>query len=194
MVVRRTLSVVTFLALALAVPATLAGAQQGAKVSFDSPTPGSTVAGPAVEVRLRIENFTAVAAGSPVRDGEGHAHLFVDREPMNVGATIPADQPNIVHLGKAPFDSRSVDLEAGQHTLRVQLGDSSHRALDVAPASVTFTVGAAGTRPSRAPAAGDGSLAGTAQGSGPAIPIAGGAVAVLAAAGLLLRRRRASRS
>jgi hypothetical protein len=159
----------------------LVGAQGGARVSFASPAEGSTVTGPKVEVKLKIENFKTVAAGSPVAAGEGHAHIFIDREPVAAGTAIPTDQQNIVHLGAAPFDTRTIDLQPGRHTLNAQLADSSHKALTPAvTGKATFTVRAAGAAspPAKAADTGDGSLATPAAGIGGLIAVALAALAL----------------
>jgi hypothetical protein len=144
------------------------GAQPGQKVSFVSPADGSTVTGPNVEVKLRVDGFTLVDAGSAVKAGEGHAHVFVDRNAVAAGQPIPTDQKDIVHFGKAPYDTRSIELQPGRHTLRAQLGDSSHVAQNISIATVTFTVAAAGqaSPPSKPADTGDGSLADQGPGAG----------------------------
>jgi hypothetical protein len=118
-----------------------AGAQGEAKIAFLTPRDGSTVAGPKVLVRLEVDGFTLVAAGSPVAGGEGHLHLFIDRDAAGAEQTIPADQPNIVHLGKSPFDEREIELADGQHTLVAELANSSHTTFrQPATAKVSFRV------------------------------------------------------
>lgn len=168
----------------------MAGAQGGAKVSFSSPTEGSTVTGPKVKVTLKIESFKTVPAGTAVAPGEGHAHIFVDMEPTAAGQNIPTDQPTkIIHMGAAPFDSRDVELTPGRHTLQVALADSSHKALTPAATSkVTFTVAAAGqaSPPARAADTGDGSLADDGIGIGALLALGLGG-------GALLSRRMARR-
>lgn len=156
----------------------VASAQGSARVSVESPREGSTVTGPKVEVKLRFQNFTPIAAGTAVKAGEGHAHVFVDRDPIAAGQLIPTDQPNIVHMGAAPFDTRQLDLQPGRHTLTAVLGDSSHRALDVPNARASFTVAAAGQAPPRAADTGDGSLATQGVGVATIAVLAFGALAV----------------
>jgi hypothetical protein len=108
---------------------------------FFSPQPDSRVAGPKVEVQIDAPGFKLVPAGTPVFEGEGHAHLLIDREPIAGGEIIPAGVADIIHLGTPPFDVREVSLSPGNHTLVVQLADSAHRALKpVATGKVTFTV------------------------------------------------------
>lgn len=165
----------------------VSGAQGAAKVTITSPREGSTVTGPKVDVKLKIENFTTVDAGSPVKAGEGHAHVLVDREPK-AGEVLPTTDPSVVHFGKAPYDARSIDLTPGKHTLIAVLGDSSHKVLEpVVSHRVTITVRAAGAAapPGKAADTGDGSLA-----SG---GLATGAIVALGLALLALATRMAVR-
>lgn len=172
---------------ALAAWPLLVHAQPRPTVSFSSPREGSTVTGPKVSVKVTVANFTTVDAGTAVKAGEGHVHLYVDREPLATGSVIPTDQAGIIHLGKAPYDTREVDLQPGRHTVHAQLADASHKALDVPTARVRFTVSApgAGTGPSRPADTGDGSLADAGSGVLPVLLVAG-----LAAAVLLVRASR----
>src|SRR5437870_624011 len=109
-------------ALALALWPAVAFGQGSPSVAFKTPANGATVTGAKVQIVLDIKNLTTVDAGSPVKDGEGHAHVFVDRDPVAAGQPIPTDQSNIVHFGKAPYDTRSIDLQPGKHTLTAELG------------------------------------------------------------------------
>jgi hypothetical protein len=183
---RRTAFVFAVVAL-LAWPVVALG-QAAPKVSIVSPAAGSTVTGPKVEVKLSFQNFKTVAAGGAVADGEGHAHLFVDRDPVTAGTAIPTGEATIVHLGAAPFDTRTIDLAPGSHKITAVLGDSTHKALTpLASASVSFTVAEAGSMtPSKPSNTGDGSLARPAIGAG---AVAAVALALLALAGRLVRRR-----
>lgn len=161
----------------------LAAAQGAPRVSFTAPTEGSTVTGPRVEVKLRVDGLTLVDAGTAVKAGEGHAHLFIDRDPVAAGAAIPTDQSNIIHLGKAPYDTRTVDLTPGRHTLHAVLADSDHKALTpLASSRVSFTVSAAAqpSPPARAAATGDGSLASDGSLAGVFVVLGLAAVAIVA--------------
>ena len=118
------------------VPAPPTGTPQ---VAFFAPTHDVRVGGPKVEVQLTVSNFRLIDANTPVLPGEGHAHVYIDREPVAPGQLIPTGLPDIVHLGKPPFDARSIQLSPGRHTLVAQLADSAHTALSPpAVASVTF--------------------------------------------------------
>jgi hypothetical protein len=116
-----------------------AGAQGEARIAFLSPKDGATVAGPKVLVRLQVTGFSLVEAGSKAAGGEGHLHLFVDRDPAGGDQTIPADQPNILHLGRPPFDEREVTLSNGQHVIHAEIANSSHTTFHQ-PATAKITV------------------------------------------------------
>lgn len=114
------------------------------KLAFVSPKAGATVAGPKVLVKVTVTGWKLVAAGSPLADGEGHLHFFIDvpASSVKVGELIPLDQPTkYVHAGKEPFDSRELELAPGKHTITAVMANSAHlRAGGVPAASVTFTV------------------------------------------------------
>jgi hypothetical protein len=95
-------------------------------VSFVTPSDGSTVAGPRVEVALRVGGIKLVPAGSLETSGQGHAHVLVDRAAPGAREFLSTDDPQIVHLGKPPLLSRAIPLSSGQHTLVAILGDSEH--------------------------------------------------------------------
>jgi hypothetical protein len=100
-------------------------------ISFVTPVDGSTVAGPSVDVAVKVEGLELVEAGSQVNDSQGHAHILIDRdEEPDARDFLSTDDPDVVHLGKAPFTSRSIELDEGEHTLIAILGDSEHLVVD----------------------------------------------------------------
>jgi hypothetical protein len=115
-------------------------------ISFLSPANGSTVAGPKVEVALKIENFRLVAPGGALDEREGHAHILIDTKPPGARKFLSTNDANIVHLGKPPFDSRTVELTEGEHTLYAVLADSEHLVLAGQPAAAAKIVVAPGFR------------------------------------------------
>jgi hypothetical protein len=174
--VRRILAA-AFLTLAVVVPvsAGAAGAKQAPTITFATPPDGATVAGPGVEIGVQVANFALVPAGSVNQSGKGHAHILIDETPPAPRAFLPTNDPSIVHMGSAPFDTRAIELTEGRHTLYAVLGDSEHLVVDQQPAKVTITV-APGLR-AKGPL--DQACAEFARGSGEvrmAFPIGGGAV------------------
>jgi hypothetical protein len=109
---------------------------------FITPSADTTVQGPNVTVELEVENWELVDAGSQMNDGEGHLHLLINVPASSIptGEVIPSTEQH-VHLGKAPYTSRAIELAPGEYTITALMGDSIHRALDTPePQSITFTV------------------------------------------------------
>ena len=91
-----------------------------AKVQILTPTNGEVIHGPVVEVRLRLQNATIVAATTTnIRPDQGHLHLYLDDqiESMNfsTSATLPSVKPGLhvlrvefVASDHLPFDPRVI--------------------------------------------------------------------------------------
>ena len=91
-----------------------------AKVQILTPTNGEVIHGPVVEVRLRLQNATIVAATtSSITPDEGHLHLYLDDqiESMNfsTSAKLSAVRPGLhvlrvefVASDHLPFDPRVI--------------------------------------------------------------------------------------
>ena len=124
-------------------PVNATGLYRGAHVKISSPKKGAKVSSP-VTVIATVDDFKLVAAGTPLAEGEGHLHFFIDVPASNVpaGAMIPLDTTTrYMHLGKEPFDRRDITLTPGKHTITVVAANSGHvRIKDIKPFSVTFTV------------------------------------------------------
>jgi hypothetical protein len=116
---------------------------QKATLKIVSPTKGATVTSP-VKIEVVAKGFTLVEASTPLAEGAGHVHFFIDTKPsaVKVGTMIPLDSAaKYVHAGKAPLDSRELTLAPGKHTIWVVAANSGHLALArPKPAKVTFTV------------------------------------------------------
>jgi hypothetical protein len=93
-----------------------------AKVYILSPANGATVTSP-VTVEFGIDGFALAPAGTFEAD-TGHHHLLVDTPLPALAQPIPADN-NHLHFGKAQT-STVLELEPGEHTLQLLLGDGSH--------------------------------------------------------------------
>jgi hypothetical protein len=93
-----------------------------AKVFIVSPANGATVTSP-VTVEFGIEGFALAPAGTFEAD-TGHHHLLVDTPLPALSQPIPADN-NHLHFGKAQTTT-VLELEPGEHTLQLLLGDGSH--------------------------------------------------------------------
>lgn len=138
----RSLALAALAATALATPVALR-AHHGPQLKITSPTKGAKVKSP-VTVIAAVEAFKLVPAGTPVAEGEGHLHFFIDVPAANVkpGAMIPLDTTTrYVHLGKEPFDRRDITLAPGKHTITVVAANSGHQRIGAIKAkSVSFTV------------------------------------------------------
>lgn len=106
-----------------------------ASVEITSPLAGDTVSSP-VTVEVSASGVE-IAPAADAAEGAGHYHAFVDQEPVAVGETIPQDTEGIFHFATASVD---LELEPGEHTVTVVLGNNVHERLDAEPAVVTFTV------------------------------------------------------
>lgn len=106
-----------------------------AEVEFAGISDGDTVASP-VSISFEVEGITVSPAGDVV-DGEGHFHVMIDVPCVAVGETIPNDD-NHKHFGDGST-SAELELEPGEHTLCLQLGDGAHAALEPTD-EITITV------------------------------------------------------
>jgi len=97
-------------------------APPGATVFIISPASGATVSSP-VSVKFGISGISVAPAGQNTRN-TGHHHLLIDTELANPDAPVPADGQH-VHYGKGQTET-SIELEPGQHTLQLVLGDGNH--------------------------------------------------------------------
>jgi len=138
--------VAILLAIALVPFAVACSAQAPSTVpimTITEPTNGAILQGPRVKITVQVVNWKLVDAGSPVAQGEGHLHFFIDQpaSAIPVGQLIPTRDPAYVHVGATPYTSRELDLRPGQHTITAVMGDSNHAALtQPAPQTVTVTV------------------------------------------------------
>jgi hypothetical protein len=94
----------------------------GATVFIISPVNGSTINSPTT-VKFGISGMAVVPAGL-FPDNSGHHHLLIDSELENDDQPIPSDAGHR-HFGKGQTET-TIELEPGQHTLQLVLGDGSH--------------------------------------------------------------------
>lgn len=97
-------------------------APEGARLFFITPADGATVTSP-VSIEFGIEGMSVVKAGDTTPDS-GHHHLIVDADLPDFGQPIPADGQHI-HFGDGS-SSTELQLEPGEHTLQLLLGDHRH--------------------------------------------------------------------
>ncbi|MCK0152258.1 DUF4399 domain-containing protein [Alcanivorax sp. S6407] len=112
-------------------------APEGAKVFFVSPADGATVSGP-VTVEFGLEGMDVVPAGTE-QENSGHHHILIDlAEAPDMSMPLPAND-NVVHFGKGQT-STTLELEPGEHTLQLILGDYRHIPHEPPVMSETITI------------------------------------------------------
>lgn len=94
-----------------------------AEVAVLSPEDGASVTSP-VTVKFAIEGMEIANAGTN-RENTGHHHLLVDLDKLP-----PMDEPlpsteQVIHFGGGQT-STELELEPGEHTLQLLLGDHRH--------------------------------------------------------------------
>lgn len=89
-----------------------------------SPADGETVTSP-VTVKFGLQGVGVAPAGVE-RENTGHHHLLIDLDKLPaLDKPIPADDQH-VHFGGGQTET-TVELEPGEHTLQLLLGDHLHR-------------------------------------------------------------------
>ncbi len=113
-------------------------APEGAEVYFVQPEDGAEVKSP-VTVVFGLKGMGVAPAGID-KEGTGHHHLIVDAPLPPLDSGIPADD-NHIHFGGGQTQT-TVDLEPGEHTLQLLVGDKNHVPHDppVASERITITV------------------------------------------------------
>lgn len=135
---RRTalLALAAGLALATAACGDDDGGDDTASVEITAPEDGATVSSP-VTFEMSAEGIEIEPAGEVV-EGAGHFHLLVDVDCLPEGEVIPGGEDAYQHFGQGQTTAE-LELEPGEHTVCLQVGDGAHAALDVTD-TVTFTV------------------------------------------------------
>ena len=95
-------------------------------VRFVSPADGDTVDA-TFAVRMVVEGVDLAPAGT-MEPGTGHLHVLIDTVFVEPGVVIPKNESHR-HFGDASTEAE-LTLEPGEHTLRLQLGDGAHVALE----------------------------------------------------------------
>lgn len=101
-------------------------AEPNISVHFVTPEDGATVTSP-FEVEMAAEGVDVVPAGT-MEEGTGHMHILVDVPFVMPGNVIPSDEQHI-HYGDGSTTA-TLDLEPGEHVLRLQLADGAHMAFE----------------------------------------------------------------
>jgi hypothetical protein len=93
-----------------------------AQVYFISPTAGESVTSPVI-VRFGLIKMGVAPAGVE-KEGTGHHHLIVDAELPPVDLPVPSTE-HYRHFGHGQTEV-ALELEPGEHTLQLMLGDHLH--------------------------------------------------------------------
>lgn len=114
-----------------------------AAVSITEPAEGSTVEAGGVNVTAEPEGFEVVnKLGQAPVDGEGHIHYYIDVEEIPTTPGQPAVTTDASSYHAAATTTHTwPNVEAGEHTLAVQLVNNDHTPLEPpVTAEVTVTV------------------------------------------------------
>ena len=117
--------------------ATTTAKASGPTVKIATPADKATVKGNVVNLDLETTAFEVVKADGDTSGKTGHFHVFVDKEPVAAGATIPKE-PGIIHSTDDPV--AVTGLKPGSHALTVVLGDGTHNRIGTVQDKVTVTV------------------------------------------------------
>ncbi|QIB75043.1 DUF4399 domain-containing protein [Halogeometricum borinquense] len=104
------------------------GVGPDASVSFDVPSSDAELTSTYVQWKATADGVTIEKAGD-VTEGAGHYHILVNTDPVTPGEIIPTDDSHI-HYGTGQTDG-VLELEPGDHTLHLQVGDGVHKAIDL---------------------------------------------------------------
>ena len=108
----------------------------GARVFFITPADGDTVISP-VRIEFGLEGMSVAPAGDATKHS-GHHHLIVNASLPATDMPIPAGE-NYIHFGDGST-STSLELEPGEHTLQLLLGDHLHIPHDPPVSSEVITI------------------------------------------------------
>lgn len=113
--------------------------EPGISLQIKSPAKGFSVKGNVVDLALEVTGIGIFAAKDDPGTGvTGHFHVYIDREPVKAGETIPSGEPNVIHSAANPI--KLTGLSVGEHRLVVVLGDKSHVRIGDTEAETTVTV------------------------------------------------------
>jgi len=111
-------------------------APEGAQVYIVQPEDGATVESP-VTVVFGLKGMGVAPAGV-AKEGTGHHHLIVNAPLPPMDAPIPSDE-NYLHFGGGQTQT-TIELEPGEHTLQLLVGDLNHYPHEPAIMSEQITV------------------------------------------------------
>ena len=93
------------------------------------PADEATIEGNVVELKLEVDGLEIVKADGDTSGKTGHFHVFIDRDAVAVGETIPKEA-GIIHSTSNPI--KVTGLSKGSHELTVVVGDGTHKRIGLA--------------------------------------------------------------
>jgi len=110
-----------------------------AKAYIISPSDGEVVSSP-VKVQFGLSGMGVAPAGVEYPD-TGHHHLAINRSVEIKSEPLPSGEADLLHFGGGQTET-TLDLEPGEYTLQMILGDQDHVPHDppVMSEKVTITV------------------------------------------------------
>ncbi len=111
-------------------------APAGASAYIISPADGEVVSSP-VKVRFGLSGMGIAPAGVPAQ-ATGHHHLIIDADTPSGNAAIPDDDRHR-HFGRGQTEV-TLELEPGEHTLQLLIGDHNHVPHDPPVVSERITI------------------------------------------------------
>ncbi len=109
----------------------------GASLTITSPTAGTSVGGNVVSLDVEASGLEIVKADGDRSGNTGHYHVFIDKDPVAAGETIPREA-GIVHSTDDPMILSGLPI--GSHRLVVVFGDGTHARIGDASAETTVDV------------------------------------------------------
>lgn len=109
---------------------------EGAAAYIVSPASGDIVSSP-VTVVFGLSGMGVAPAGTEA-DNTGHHHLLINTDMPPLDEPIPADD-NHVHFGGGQTEVQ-IELEPGEHSLQLLMGDLNHIPHDPPIASESITI------------------------------------------------------
>ena len=110
---------------------------EGARLYIISPANGDTVSNP-VTVKFGLQGMGVAPAGIE-KPATGHHHLLIDLEDMPaLDKPLPSDERH-KHFGGGQTET-TIELQPGQHTLQLIMGDNNHIPHDPPLVSEKITV------------------------------------------------------
>lgn len=95
----------------------------GATAYIISPASGEVVSSP-FKVQFGLSGMGVAPAGVEFPD-TGHHHLLINRPAEIKNEPLPSGDPDLLHFGMGQTEAM-VELEPGEYTLQIILGDQDH--------------------------------------------------------------------